>query len=159
LERAARTEGGYRLYDAESLGRLRFIQRAKSLGLSLGEIRQLVQSTGTPSDQQSNLRHLVAHKLAEVRQRQQDLAALSSELEHLYIRLLRQGAPPCGRIGDCECWLPTAEEVTTMTEEIKCCGELCCPDCACTKGQACDCSECPCAQGQNIATAAGTATG
>jgi DNA-binding transcriptional MerR regulator len=37
-----RTEGGYRLYGPEEIARLRFIQRAKLLGLTLEEIRELV---------------------------------------------------------------------------------------------------------------------
>ena len=38
----ARSESGYRLYSAVELGRLRFIRRAKRLGLSLEEIRSLL---------------------------------------------------------------------------------------------------------------------
>ena len=39
----ARTAAGYRTYDDHSIDRLRFIARAKHLGLSLGEITELVQ--------------------------------------------------------------------------------------------------------------------
>src|SRR5438132_393779 len=37
-----RSEGGYRLYDAEAERRLAFIIKARSLGLTLKEIRQVV---------------------------------------------------------------------------------------------------------------------
>jgi DNA-binding transcriptional MerR regulator len=43
LEQPPRTEGGYRLYGPEEVVRLRFIQRAKLLGLTLEEIRELVE--------------------------------------------------------------------------------------------------------------------
>src|SRR2546426_185199 len=63
---ARRTEAGYRIYGSEAVGRLQFVQRAKALGLSLQEVRQLLASpladVGTARDR---LRHLVAHKLAE----------------------------------------------------------------------------------------------
>jgi DNA-binding transcriptional MerR regulator len=42
LEQLPRTEGGYRLYGPEEIARLRFVQRAKLLGLTLEEIRELV---------------------------------------------------------------------------------------------------------------------
>ena len=35
LEQTPRTEGGYRLYGPEEVARLRFVQRAKLLGLTL----------------------------------------------------------------------------------------------------------------------------
>ena len=31
-----------------------------------------------------------------------------------------------------------------MTEEVACCGQLCCPACVCAQGGPCDCAECPC---------------
>src|SRR5215204_6490558 len=43
LEKPPRTEGGYRLYGPEEVARLRFVQRAKLLGLTLEEIRELVE--------------------------------------------------------------------------------------------------------------------
>ena len=42
LEPAARSESGYRLYGEEEAARLEFIKRAKLLGLTLEEIRELV---------------------------------------------------------------------------------------------------------------------
>ncbi len=42
LEPATRSEAGYRVYGAEEVARLEFIKRAKLLGLTLKEIRELV---------------------------------------------------------------------------------------------------------------------
>ncbi len=42
LEPAGRSEAGYRLYTDEEVARLLFIKRAKLLGLTLGEIAELV---------------------------------------------------------------------------------------------------------------------
>jgi DNA-binding transcriptional MerR regulator len=38
-----RSEGGYRLYGEDDLRRLRFVRRARELGLPLREIRRLLQ--------------------------------------------------------------------------------------------------------------------
>jgi DNA-binding transcriptional MerR regulator len=40
---AGRTRSGYRLYDVETLRRLRFIRMARELGFSLEEIRELLE--------------------------------------------------------------------------------------------------------------------
>lgn len=39
---SGRTEAGYRVYDAEGEGRLRFVRQARALGLSLDEVRELM---------------------------------------------------------------------------------------------------------------------
>lgn len=147
VEPADRGPGGYRVYGQAAIDRLRFVQRAKALGLSISEVRELVGSPRTDVGAvRDRLRHLVVHKLAQTRRRITELTALEGELESLYVRLLRAPGPDCGHVGDCACWLPTKEEVNVMTEEIACCGELCCPRCACARGEACDCPDCPCCQ-------------
>ncbi len=50
---AARTEAGYRLYDAANLDRLRQIQMGRDLGLSLEEVRRSLDEAG--SDRRSIL--------------------------------------------------------------------------------------------------------
>lgn len=145
LEPASRTDSGYRVYHPEAIGRLQFLLRAKALGLSLHEVHRLLTSPNVDTaTERDRLRHLVAHKIADTKRRVAELQDLSRELESLYVRLLRAPALDCGHVGDCALWLPTEEEVRTMTEEVQCCGELCCPSCACSQGETCDCPECPC---------------
>jgi DNA-binding transcriptional MerR regulator len=43
LKTFGRTEGNYRLFDSDVFGRLRFIKRAQSLGLSLLEIKEFLE--------------------------------------------------------------------------------------------------------------------
>jgi DNA-binding transcriptional MerR regulator len=141
LPAAERTPAGYRLYPTELLGRLEFIQRAQALGLSLNEIKELIASRGADAaSERGRLRHVVAHKLAEVQRRETDLRALKAELEGMYVRLLRSPGPECGHVGDCGCWLPNDKEVMAMSTEIKAvktCGCDGCPDPDC--GCDCDC--------------------
>jgi len=131
---AERTPAGYRLYAPELLGRLAFIQRAQRLGLSLAEIKDLLGSRQADGgSDRTRLQHVVAHKLAEVERRSADLLALRSELEGMYVRLSRHPGPECGHLGDCGCWLPTEEEVTAMSAEVKAVVSCGCCDC-CGKG-------------------------
>jgi len=150
-----RTDSGYRTYPAEAVGRIQFVQRAKALGLTLREVRNLLSSQEAEvGEERDRVRHLVAHKLAETKERVGELQSLERELESLYLRLLRAPDPGCGHIGACACWLPTEEEVKHMAKEVACCGELCCPGCSCSEGGPCDCPDCPC----NAATQARTQT-
>ncbi len=121
LTPARRTSAGYRVYDAEALARLRFIQRAKALGLSLKEIKLLLSSEDRALER-TRLRHLVAHKLAETKERTAELTRLGQNLERLYLQLVRRpDACSCRHLGDCDC-LPvpiTVEEVMTMKSEVQ----------------------------------------
>ncbi len=132
LAPSGRTEAGYRLYDEAALGRLSFIQRARALGRSLQQIRELVASPSTRVADRGRLRHAVAHKLADTDRRVAELTTLRTELEALYVRLLRAPGPDCGHLGDCGCWLPTEEEVMTMREDVEAC--CCCDDPTCDCG-------------------------
>ena len=69
LRPAVRSEAGYRLYGPEALGRIGFIQRAKALGLTLREIRLLVQEPTELGVDLARLGHALAHKLADTRRR------------------------------------------------------------------------------------------
>jgi MerR family transcriptional regulator, copper efflux regulator len=140
LPAGRRSEAGYRLYGPEALGRLAFIKRAQALGLSVREIRRLVEGPHAGSAAElAKLRRVVAHKLTEVERRVQELTGLRADLEALYVRLLRApGLADCGHVGDCACWLPNEEEVRAMTTDVQSARSCCdCPDC----GDDCGC--CP----------------
>jgi len=148
LPLARRTEAGYRLYEEEAVARLRFIQRAKALGLSLAEIKQLLDSPDA-TEERARLRHLVAHKLGEIKGHVEELNLLSETIKRLYVRLSRDPQKcGCRHFGDCDCTPlePTSEEVMRMATEIEkvetasgcSCG---CEPCA-TTGRNCGCRCC-----------------
>lgn len=82
LPPAARTEAGYRLFDEADLDVLRFIRRAKALGLTLDEINDILdlQRGGAhPCDRVTQIldAHLdqINHTLTELRQLRRALLA------------------------------------------------------------------------------------
>ena len=89
LPAAPRTESGYRLYDDDALRRLQLIRRAKLLGLSLKDTRELVEFAvdGTCGHFRQRLLALIEPKLAEVDRRMEELKAFKVELLHLRERL------------------------------------------------------------------------
>jgi len=74
-----RSEGGYRLYGQEDLRRLRFVRRARELGLSLAEVRRLLERD-CPCDE---ARELLERRLRELEARMEELAALRRRLRRL----------------------------------------------------------------------------
>ncbi|MBI2886092.1 MAG: heavy metal-responsive transcriptional regulator [Chloroflexi bacterium] len=68
LPRHKRTEGGYRIFTPDDLERLKFIKKAKHLGLSLTEIRAILAIRGKEEPTCEHVREILAHKLAEVEQ-------------------------------------------------------------------------------------------
>lgn len=78
-----RASNGYRTYDAATIDRLRFIRAAQSAGLTLAEIAQVLDLRGAGQTPCSHVSLVLTQKLAEVRSRQQELAVLAGELEHL----------------------------------------------------------------------------
>jgi MerR family copper efflux transcriptional regulator len=85
LPRPARNEAGYRLYSDRDLPRLRFIRRAKMLGLLLAETKHLVDYADDRCCGllQERLLALVEGKLAEIDRRLAELVALRDDLRDL----------------------------------------------------------------------------
>lgn len=83
-----RSANGYRSYDDTALNQLRFIRVAQAAGLTLAEIRSVIELRGDGATPCSHVEALLSDKLAEVRERQRQLAALEYEL----VRLVERGA-------------------------------------------------------------------
>jgi DNA-binding transcriptional MerR regulator len=66
LDRPARTEGGYRLYDAKALKTLEFIKRAQSLGFTLEEIKRIIAESRAGQRPCAEVRETVRRRLAEL---------------------------------------------------------------------------------------------
>jgi DNA-binding transcriptional MerR regulator len=83
LTATERSSGGYRLYDEAVVARLRFIDRAKQLGLPFEEIRELVAvwDAGVCAHVQDGLRAHVTAKASEVRSRIEELTAFAGQLD------------------------------------------------------------------------------
>ena len=83
LPGAERGANGYRLYDESMLTRLRFINVAQAAGLTLSEIRSIIDLRDDGTAPCTHVLALVDSKLADVRARIRHLASLQAELEAL----------------------------------------------------------------------------
>lgn len=101
LAPAHRTKGGFRLYDEGSVERIAYIDRLQRLGLSLAEIRALVEQWATgesPAASMQQLKQSYRSRLADVRQKLSDLQALERELADSLAFL--EGCRTCGVVDE-----------------------------------------------------------
>jgi DNA-binding transcriptional MerR regulator len=83
LPSVGRSAGGYRLFAAESLRRLDFIRRLKSLGLSLEEVGQCLAAHDAGRLPCEEVHRQLSRQIALVDARMRELAELRRELERL----------------------------------------------------------------------------
>ena len=105
LPKPARTSGNYRSYTATHLTRLGFIRRARDLGFSLDEVRQLLRLSDDRDRPCCEVDEIAKGHLADIERKIGDLEALHAELKKL-IRQCRHGS-----IADCtilDALVPTA---------------------------------------------------
>ena len=86
LPEPRRSESGYRLYSSYEVERLRLVKRAKLLGLSLAEIKEIVEYAidGRCSVMEDRLLSLVEAKLGEIDQKIEDLVTFRDNLRQYH---------------------------------------------------------------------------
>lgn len=75
-------DNGYQLYDRQALERLRFIQRARTLGFSVAEVRDILSHADRGDSPCPMVRDLLASRLPEIRARIVELQTLAERMEN-----------------------------------------------------------------------------
>lgn len=83
LESPARTTSGYRQYSESAVKRLRFVRRAKTLGFTLNEIRNLLAISDNKEADQSEVKALTEQKIMLIADRIADLQRVQAALTDL----------------------------------------------------------------------------
>lgn len=84
---ATRSESGYRLYNEQSLSQIRFIQRAKLVGFSLKEIKELLSLKVEPEQHScEEVKSLTKTKLDDVKNKIAELKRIEDALQTLHDR-------------------------------------------------------------------------
>lgn len=100
-----RQPSGYRRYDDDDIARLRFVRRAKALGFTLAEIRDLLTLSARPADDMAGLKAAAGAKLADVERKLAELARVRDGL-----RTLIDACPGHGALERCPILASLAEE-------------------------------------------------
>lgn len=96
LPPAQRLASGYRIYDPDDVRRLQFVRRAKGLGFTLPEIRDLLALSSQRADDMGTLKRAASDKLADVESRLAELTRIRDGL-----RTLVDACPGRGALTTC----------------------------------------------------------
>lgn len=83
IEEPPRRASGYRQYTGEAVARLRFIRRAKELGFSLREIKELLELRLAPDTTCADIRRKARAKIADIDERIATLERMKKALAKL----------------------------------------------------------------------------
>lgn len=100
LPEPRRSGSGYRLYDAAAVERLRFVDQAKTLGLALDQIAEVLAMVDEQREPCAHVRAALAARLRETKERIRELRALETRLEQA---LDRAGSGEVTSEGACRC--------------------------------------------------------
>jgi Cu(I)-responsive transcriptional regulator len=95
LQPPLRSDGNYRYYNAQDQRRLSFVRRARELGFSIEQIRELIAFGEQREHECSSVDDVVKAHIADITRRIHDLQALQGELKRMI------GNCPGGRVADC----------------------------------------------------------
>src|SRR5260370_14872775 len=83
LAKAARSASGYRQFDEEVIARLQFIQRAKELGFTLNEVKELLSLRVEPDTSCEDVKARAATKIADIEDKIRTLQRMKKALFRL----------------------------------------------------------------------------
>jgi DNA-binding transcriptional MerR regulator len=106
LPAAARTAGGYRDYDDDVLARLEFVRAAQAVGLTLGEIREVIAFRERGEVPCGHVLDLILHHAQDVDRRVGELTRLRADLERLARRALTLDPANCPESAVCHLLMP-----------------------------------------------------
>ena len=117
LPAPSRGASGYRRYDEPGVERLRFIRRARALGLPLQQLKTLMSTLNGSTHPQlrPRLRALVGEHLSAVKEQMAELEALRQQLERVFERMRAPVPPRAG--GACQCLEPRGAPVGRRRRE------------------------------------------
>ncbi|MBL0933221.1 MAG: Cu(I)-responsive transcriptional regulator [Rhizobiaceae bacterium] len=92
---ADRALNGYRDYSTEDVHRLRFLQRARGLGFSVEECRELLSLYSDRERASSDVKAIAKEKLAEIDRKIEELTGLRLMLGHLVDNCHGDARPDC----------------------------------------------------------------
>ncbi|MGI9077113.1 MAG: heavy metal-responsive transcriptional regulator [Gemmatimonadaceae bacterium] len=92
VPRAQRSESGYRIYTPQLVERIRFIRKAKALGLPLDKVRDILRLSDSEASPCGSVRNALTERLDEVDRRLAALQEFRDELAGLVDRAERTAA-------------------------------------------------------------------
>ena len=102
VPKAGRTEGGYRDYSPGDVHRLRFIRRARDLGFSFEQVRELLKLWSDKRRSSGNVKKVALEHIEELEVRATQLEDMIRTLKHLADACEGDERPDCPIIDELE---------------------------------------------------------
>lgn len=100
LPKAARTQANYRVYRPSDVHTLRFIKRARTLGFSMEDIRQLLGLWQNRSRSSAAVKSISRKHVQELKERIAQMQSMVDTLEHLTRHCHGDHRPECPILDD-----------------------------------------------------------
>ena len=100
LPKAARTQANYRVYRPSDVHTLRFIKRARTLGFSIEDIRQLLGLWQNRSRSSAAVKSISRKHVQELKERIAQMQSMVDTLEHLAKHCHGDSRPECPILDD-----------------------------------------------------------
>jgi MerR family copper efflux transcriptional regulator len=116
--RAGRTEAGYRVYSATDVNTLRFIRRARDLGLSIERIKLLVGLWRDRERSSADVKRVAQEHVAELEAKILELTAMRDTLQELADACHGDQRPDCPILHDLEGGARTPAPTGDVTKRV-----------------------------------------
>jgi Cu(I)-responsive transcriptional regulator len=100
LGKVARTLANYRVYGENDIHTLRFIRRARTLGFSMDDIRELLALWQNKSRPSASVKKIAGAQLQDLKRRVAEMQSMVATLEHLTHNCHGDGRPECPILED-----------------------------------------------------------
>lgn len=100
LPKAVRTLAGYRVYGPNDVHMLRFIKRARTLGFSMADIKELVGLWKNKARSSAAVKKIAGQHIDELKRKIAELESMVSTLEHLSRHCHGDHRPDCPILED-----------------------------------------------------------
>ena len=116
IQPAGRSPAGYRIYGESDLRTLRFLKRARSLGFSVGQMRELLALWRDEKRASADVKRLALAHVAALDLKAREMAEMSSALRHLAEQCEGDHRPDCPIIDDLAAVMGLSTARSTATE-------------------------------------------
>ena len=100
LKDVARTFANYRVYSEKDVHTLRFIKRARTLGFSMDDIRELLALWQNKSRPSASVKRIAGGHMQDLKRRIVEMQSMVATLEHLTHNCHGDGRPDCPILDD-----------------------------------------------------------
>lgn len=103
IPKAGRTDSGYRQYSQNDVHVLRFVKRARELGFSMKDIKQLVSLWKNKTRSSAQVKNIATKHIDELQKKLEEIQSMLSTLNHLVKNCHGDQRPDCPILEGLDC--------------------------------------------------------